>query len=40
MTAAGQEFTYRSFPEMPHSMHEHDPRLFADTVLGWAEGLG
>ncbi|QWF84909.1 alpha/beta hydrolase [Amycolatopsis sp. CA-230715] len=40
VTAAGQEFTYRSFPEMPHSMHEHDPRLFADTVLGWAEGLG
>lgn len=40
VTATGQEFTYRSLPEMPHSMHEHDPRQFADIVLGWVAGLG
>ncbi|GAA1954791.1 alpha/beta hydrolase [Amycolatopsis minnesotensis] len=39
VTAAGQAFTYRSFPEMPHSMHEHDARLFADTVIEWVAEL-
>lgn len=38
--AAGQDFTYRPFPDRPHSMHEHDPHLFASTVLDWASGLG
>jgi pimeloyl-ACP methyl ester carboxylesterase len=37
--ATGHRFTYRSFPEMPHSMHEHDPHLFANTLLDWASGL-
>lgn len=35
VTAAGQAFTYRQFPTMPHSMHGHDPKLFAETVLDW-----
>jgi pimeloyl-ACP methyl ester carboxylesterase len=37
--AAGQPFTYRSFPEMPHSMHGADPRLYARTVIDWASAL-
>jgi pimeloyl-ACP methyl ester carboxylesterase len=36
----GNSFTYRSFPEMPHSMHGHDPALYADTVNDWLTGLG
>jgi pimeloyl-ACP methyl ester carboxylesterase len=38
--AAGQEFTHLSFPDMPHSMHEADPQLYAKTVTEWATGLG
>ena len=37
--AAGQPFTYRSFPEMPHSMHGSDPELYARTVTDWASTL-
>jgi hypothetical protein len=37
--AAGQGFTYPSFPDMPHSTHEADPQLYAKTVLDWASGL-
>ena len=37
--AAGQSFTYRSFPEMPHSMHGSDPGLYARTVTDWASAL-
>jgi pimeloyl-ACP methyl ester carboxylesterase len=37
--AAGQPFTYRSFPEMPHSMHGSDPELYARTVTDWASAL-
>jgi pimeloyl-ACP methyl ester carboxylesterase len=40
VTAAGQEFTYLSFPEMPHSMHGADPELYAKTVTEWATALG
>jgi pimeloyl-ACP methyl ester carboxylesterase len=36
---AGQPFTYRSFPEMPHSMHGADPGLYARTVVDWASAL-
>jgi pimeloyl-ACP methyl ester carboxylesterase len=36
---AGQPFTYRSFPEMPHSMHGADPELYARTVTEWASAL-
>ncbi len=37
--ATGQEFTYQSFPTMPHSMHGADPDLFAKVVVEWAEAL-
>jgi hypothetical protein len=37
--AAGQPFEYRSFPEMPHSMHDADPELYARTVIEWATAL-
>ena len=37
--AAGQPFTYRSFPHMAHSMHGADPELFARTVVEWASTL-
>jgi pimeloyl-ACP methyl ester carboxylesterase len=37
--AAGQPFDYRSFPQMGHSMHGQDPKLFADTLTEWANGL-
>jgi pimeloyl-ACP methyl ester carboxylesterase len=40
VTAAGQEFTYLSFPEMPHSMHGTDPELYAKTVTEWSASLG
>jgi pimeloyl-ACP methyl ester carboxylesterase len=36
---AGQPFDYRSFPQMGHSMHGQDPRLFADTLSGWAAAI-
>jgi len=35
VTGAGQAFTYRSFPQMPHSMHGADPKLYADTLTDW-----
>jgi pimeloyl-ACP methyl ester carboxylesterase len=33
--AAGNSFTYREFPSMPHSMHGHAPETFAATVTEW-----
>jgi hypothetical protein len=39
VTAAGQEFTYRPFPQMPHSMHEHAPDVYARTLIDWATSL-
>jgi pimeloyl-ACP methyl ester carboxylesterase len=39
VTAAGQQFTYREFPEMPHSMHGHDPETYARTVIEWSAML-
>ncbi|MGW1564082.1 alpha/beta fold hydrolase [Streptomyces sp. NPDC002144] len=39
VTAAGQRFTYRAFPEMPHSMHGHDPKTYARTVVEWSTTL-
>jgi pimeloyl-ACP methyl ester carboxylesterase len=33
---AGQRFDYRTFPEMGHSMHGQDPKLFTDTLVDWA----
>jgi pimeloyl-ACP methyl ester carboxylesterase len=37
--AAGRPFTYRSFPDMPHSMHGADPEQYARTVVEWATAL-
>jgi pimeloyl-ACP methyl ester carboxylesterase len=37
--AAGSAFTYRSFPEMPHSMHGNDPGTYAATVTEWLASL-
>jgi pimeloyl-ACP methyl ester carboxylesterase len=39
VTAAGGRIEYRSFPDMPHSMHEHDPKLFVETLTGWVSTL-
>ncbi len=39
VTAAGQRIDYRSFPEMPHSMHEHAPKQYLETVLEWLATL-
>jgi pimeloyl-ACP methyl ester carboxylesterase len=38
--AAGNSFTYREFPSMPHSMHGHDPETFAATVTQWLKQYG
>jgi len=37
--AAGNAFTYRSFPEMPHSMHGSDPATYVATVTEWLTTL-
>ncbi|WP_243788462.1 alpha/beta fold hydrolase [Saccharopolyspora gloriosae] len=37
--SAGNSFTYRAFPEMPHSMHGHDPAAYVSTVTDWLDGL-
>jgi pimeloyl-ACP methyl ester carboxylesterase len=37
--AAGNSFTYRSFPDMPHSMHGADPELFVATVDEWIRSV-
>ena len=39
VAAAGGRIDYRSFPDTPHSMHEHAPRQFVDTVLDWVATL-
>jgi pimeloyl-ACP methyl ester carboxylesterase len=36
---AGNEFTLRSFPEMPHSMHGTDPQTYVATLDEWLAGL-
>lgn len=36
---AGRSFAYRSFPDMPHSMHEHAPKQYVETVLDWVTTL-
>jgi pimeloyl-ACP methyl ester carboxylesterase len=37
--ATGNAFTYRSFPEMPHSMHENAPDTFVAAVTEWLASL-
>ena len=39
VSAAGQDFTCLDFRGMPHSMHGHQPELYADTVIDWAAKL-
>ena len=39
VTGAGQPFDLVSLPATPHSLHGHDPDLYAGTLLGWAETL-
>ena len=39
VTGAGQAFTYRSFPDMPHSMHQADPAGYAGLVVDWARHI-
>ena len=39
VTAAGQRIDYRSFPDMPHSMHEHAPKQYAEALLEWVATL-
>ncbi|MDX6238849.1 MAG: hypothetical protein QOG10_3664 [Kribbellaceae bacterium] len=36
---AGNSFTYRAFPTMPHSMHGHDPASYVTTVTDWLAGI-
>ena len=36
---AGVAVDYRSFPQMGHSMHGQDPKLYVDTVVDWVSGL-
>ncbi|MET0135666.1 MAG: alpha/beta hydrolase [Kibdelosporangium sp.] len=35
----GNSFTYRVFPNMPHSMHGADPVTYVATVTEWLDGL-
>ncbi|MET8759962.1 alpha/beta hydrolase [Lentzea sp. NPDC004782] len=35
----GNSFTYRVFPNMPHSMHGHAPATYVATVTDWLAGL-
>ena len=39
VAAAGQKIDYRSFPDAPHSMHEHAPKQYVETVLSWVATL-
>ena len=39
VSGAGNRFTYRSFPEMPHSMHGYAPDVYAATLLAWFDEL-
>ncbi|MEJ2865555.1 alpha/beta fold hydrolase [Actinomycetospora flava] len=36
---AGQRIEYRSFPEAPHSMHEHEPKQYVEAVLDFVATL-
>ena len=36
---AGNTIDYRSFPQMPHSMHDAQPKQFADLLIEFAAKL-
>ena len=40
LEGAGVAVTYRSFPDVGHSMHGDRPDLYVETLLEWAAGLG
>jgi hypothetical protein len=40
VTEAGNPFEYVSLPEMGHSLHGQDPRLYAETLVDWWSALG
>ena len=39
ITAAGQTFEYRSFPQLGHNLHAQDPALYAETFRAWETPL-
>ncbi len=39
LAAAGVAVTYRSFPDVGHSMHGTRPDLYVETLVDWYEGL-
>lgn len=39
VAGTGNTFTYRSFPQMPHSMHGHAPAVYAATITDWVDAL-
>jgi pimeloyl-ACP methyl ester carboxylesterase len=39
LTGAGVKVTYRSFPDVGHSMHGDRPGLYVETVLDWVKSL-
>jgi len=39
LQGAGVDVTYRSFPDVAHSMHGSRPELYVETLLDWIKGL-
>jgi len=39
VTGLGNAFDYVSLPTKPHSLHGEDPRLYTETLAGWAKSL-
>ena len=39
VTEAGQPLEYVSLPSTAHSLHGSDPKLYVETLVGWAETL-
>ena len=39
LVGAGADVTYRSFPDVGHSMHGDRPELYAETLLDWVQTI-
>ena len=39
LAGAGVDVTYRSFPDVGHSMHGDRPELYVETLLDWVNGI-
>ena len=39
ITATGQPYTFKSFPDMGHGMHSIDPDLWVKTLTEWIATL-